>query len=306
MNQRIRYLSRSSALLWLVGFAVIVAVSAGLLMLSSTPAVGADQESEVPLNCLTCHTRVLTGHDILGSGNQACWICHDNTDMEMLHLTDQTVLSSRSSSQVCGQCHQGYYNAWLSGGHGTLTVTGVVGCTDCHDPHQPHLVPEDKSEITEPPVIESETPLDCLNCHTRVLRGHDKLGTGSEACWACHYSTEMTTLHLAGGATQFPLSEFPRLCAQCHQERYEAWEEGIHGVPTWTEAELAEPDAEKAKCINCHEPHQPQIALLNITQPHPLPEPAPPSLPTEPLIVLGISLFIVIVGGIVLVRGGQI
>ncbi len=88
----------------------------------------------------------------------------------------------------------------------------------------------------ESPPSESDIPLDCLSHHVQVLKGHDKLGEGNEACWSCHLSTQMTTLHLAGGET-LPLSDFPRLCAQCHQKRYEAWNEGTHGVPAWKEGD---------------------------------------------------------------------
>ena len=119
-------------------------------------------------------------------------------------------------------------------------------------------------------------PLQCLSCHTQKLIGHDKLGTGNEACWACHLSTQMTTLHLAGGTTQFPLSDFPRLCAQCHQKRFEAWNEGTHGVSAWKEGSTEVRGNQKEKCITCHNPHRPQIVLSGITKPHPAPAPHPP------------------------------
>ena len=152
---------------------------------------------------------------------------------------------------------------------------------------------------------ESKPPLDCLSCHTKILKGHDKLGSGSEACWACHYNTSMTTLHLAGGETRFPLSDSPQLCAQCHQKRYKAWSEGEHGVPAWKEGEPVIPGVDKAKCVNCHEPHQPQIVLLNITKPHPPPAPSPPSPPSGLLIMLGISLLLIIVVGVAVAKRGE-
>ncbi len=159
-------------------------------------------------------------------------------------------------------------------------------------------------EVTSPP--ESLTPLDCLSHHTKTLKSHDKLGPGSEACWACHLSTQMTTLHLAGGETQFPLSDFPRLCAQCHQKRYKAWSEGTHGVPAWKEGSSEIRGTEKARCTTCHDPHQPQVVLLNITEPHPPPEPSPSPLPTELLIMLGVSLLIIIIAlGVAVVKRGE-
>ncbi len=301
-----KHLVRWPILVWFVSVTMIVVMVAGVLASPRTATVSADSESDVPMDCLRCHTRVLKGHDKLGTGSEACRVCHDSTDMEMLHLVEGTQISSASSPQLCGQCHLPYYNAWKGGGHGTSTAVGIVKCADCHDPHQPQMTRLGVTEPRPPSVPESGVVLDCLSCHLRVLKGHDKLGTGSEACWACHYKTEMTTLHLAGGETQFPLSDFPRLCAQCHQERYKAWEEGIHGVPAWKAGEPAVPGAEKARCVNCHEPHQPQIALLNITQPHPPAEPSPPPPPTQALIMLGIALLVIVAVGVAVTRRGEL
>jgi mono/diheme cytochrome c family protein len=161
-----------------------------------------------------------------------------------------------------------------------------------------------------PPVVspppEAPAPLDCLSHHDKVLKGHDKLGSGSEACWACHYNTKMTTLHLAGGETQFPLSDFPRLCAQCHQKRYEAWNEGTHGVPAWKEGNLAIRSTEKARCTSCHDPHQPQLVFLNLTKPHPPPQPSPSPPSNVLLVLLGTSLLLVAAIVVAVVTKGEL
>ncbi len=158
-------------------------------------------------------------------------------------------------------------------------------------------------EVTPSPAL--AVPLDCLSHHNQVLKGHDKLGKGSEACWACHLSTRMTTLHLAGGSTQFPLSDSPQLCAQCHQERYEAWSEGTHGVPAWKEGSTETRGTEKAKCLDCHNPHRPQIVFSDILKPHPAPQPpsSPPSVPL--LALLGASLLLAIAVGVVVLQKGE-
>lgn len=148
-----------------------------------------------------------------------------------------------------------------------------------------------------------QPPLNCLSCHNKVLKGHDKLGSGSEACWACHVSTQMKTLHLAGGETQFPRSDSPRLCGQCHQKRYEAWKEGIHGVLPLQEGDTEIRSTEKAKCVSCHNPHQPQVVFSDITRPHPEPTPAPPTPPTDLLLMLGISLALLGVIVVVIIKG---
>ncbi|MBI4295762.1 MAG: c-type cytochrome, partial [Chloroflexi bacterium] len=145
---------------------------------------------------------------------------------------------------------------------------------------------------------QSGTPLNCVSCHEQRLIGHDKLGTGSEACWSCHMNTQMTALHLAGGATQFPLEDFPRLCGQCHQQRYQAWLLGTHGVAAFKEGDTETRGNEKARCISCHNPHRPQVVLSNITKPHPAPAPAPPPPPAQFLGMLGVSLFVVVALGV--------
>ncbi len=89
---------------------------------------------------------------------------------------------------------------------------------------------------------------DCLSCHTKKLEFHDKLGAGNKACWACHDATDMKMLRLADG-TQLSRIESSELCGQCHQERYQAWKEGIHGPPGTVAA---------VSCSSCHDPHQPR------------------------------------------------
>lgn len=161
--------------------------------------------------------------------------------------------------------------------------------------------------LVGPPVLgddEDEAP-DCLKCHERVLKGHDKLGEGNEACRSCH-GAEMGTLHLANGETTFPLSDFLRLCAQCHQQRYRDWEVGTHGMPV-LQIDGSESDiAERTRCITCHDPHQPQVVFANITRPHPASAPSP-SPPSDILAVLGgiVLLLAIAVGVVIRKRGGQ-
>ena len=137
---------------------------------------------------------------------------------------------------------------------------------------------------------------DCLSCHIRTLELHDKLGSGNQACWACHDSGDMGKLHLADGS-QLALSESTRLCAQCHQGRYDSWSEGTHGIPGTVAA---------VECTACHDPHQPQIALLDITKPHPPAQP-PPAPPTVALQVMFGTVVLLTIAVVVAVtqRGGR-
>ncbi len=144
---------------------------------------------------------------------------------------------------------------------------------------------------------ESKPPLDCLSCHPKKLEFHDKLGSGNKACWVCHDSTDMKMLRLAN-ETPLSLSDSPQLCAQCHQKRYDAWKEGTHGIPGTVAT---------VKCTICHNPHQPQIALLDITKSHPIPTSPPPLPPFKAWIMLGIFLLLLPVIALVVVgsRGGE-
>lgn len=152
--------------------------------------------------------------------------------------------------------------------------------------------------------VTSNTQLDCVACHDVKLSGHDKLGSGSTACWSCHTSTSMTTLHLANSATTFPLTDYPKLCGQCHQQRYQQWLDGTHGNAAWREGDIATRGSEKVACLSCHDPHQPQIVLTNIIKPHPSPVPGSPALPLQPMAMVGISLVIVVGLGVAAVKGG--
>ena len=287
--------------------------SLGMGAIIETPSLTAPQLEHGTLpDCFRCHTRALTkGHDALGSGSGACLTCHSSTQMGMLRLFDSTEISQSDSPKLCGQCHPDRYDAWQKGTHGVLTrAAGTVGiptnvkpkCADCHDPHQPQI---SLTTGTSVPLLKPSDSgkLDCLSCHVRVLKGHDKLGSGSEACWACHLSTEMTTFHLAGGDARLSKSESVKLCGQCHQERYRDWSEGTHGVPAWKEGEPALFGSDKVICANCHDPHQPQVPLLNITKPHPAPTPAAPPPPVQLLTILGISLLVTTGLGIAVTRG---
>ncbi|MDO8687674.1 MAG: hypothetical protein Q7K41_03700, partial [Dehalococcoidales bacterium] len=243
--------------------AIVVAGFLAILffaVLPTAPLIAAP-EAQAPLECLNCHTRALQSHDKLGEGSAACWVCHDNTSMYILRLMDNTQVSMTNSPQVCGQCHPTEYKSWDGWTHGVLAamegqVPGLQAarprCVYCHDPHRPQLT---LPATTKPPPTSllGEGPFPCLSCHVKVLKGHDKLGEGNQACWSCHYSAGMGTLHLSGGE-QIALSDYPKLCAQCHQSRYQDWVDGTHGVPGWKEGELEVRGSVKTPCIACHSP----------------------------------------------------
>lgn len=133
----------------------------------------------------------------------------------------------------------------------------------------------------------------CIACHEDIrLERHDRLGVGASACLVCHDRVYQGMLRFVNGTTS-PFEASSELCAQCHEERYYTWMEGTHGVP-------GQPGV---KCTDCHNPHAPQIALLNITRPHPPPIPPPPlAPPTASFGLFTISLAVAIIVGL-MIRG---
>ena len=103
----------------------------------------------------------------------------------------------------------------------------------------------------------------------------------------------MSQLRLANG-TQVTLAEANQLCGQCHQARYNAWQEGTHGFPGTTA---------EGKCTDCHDPHQPQMAFLGITKPHPEPTPPSPSPPFDLMMIVIIS--VVFMTGLTIIAAKQ-
>ncbi len=307
-----KYLVRWPIQVWLAGGMVIVIVVGGFLALPQTLTVGAEPESDAPLDCLSCHTRGLKSHDKLGSGSEACWVCHDSINIGKLRLLNGTQLLLADSPPLCKQCHQKTYEAWNEAKHGVITreggeprtpATEKLKCVSCHNPHQPQM---EIAVLAKPKLAAGEEgPLECSDCHVRALKGHDKLGSGSEACWACHSNIIMGELHLAEGQKKLSLADYPQLCAQCHQRRYEDWTEGTHGAPAWKEGVVEIHGAGKVGCIGCHDPHQPQIVLSGITKTHPAPRPPSPPPPLTLLAVVGISFLLVIAVGVVVLKKGE-
>ncbi len=129
-------LRRKLGLFTVVLFAGIV----GFLLLANTDTVNADSgQNDELLDCLSCHSQSLSYHDSLGSGNNACWTCHDARDMSKLHLADGTELSHADSNVLCGQCHETRYNDWKAGTHGFPGSADTGKCISCHDPHEPQV-----------------------------------------------------------------------------------------------------------------------------------------------------------------------
>ncbi|MFC1874231.1 hypothetical protein ACFLYX_02900 [Chloroflexota bacterium] len=132
-------LVRQSVRIRLIGAMVIATCVISFLAVSQIQSVSAAPELELPLDCVSCHQQTLEYHDQLGSGNSACWACHDSTDMSQLRLANDTRLTLVESNRLCGQCHEVRYRAWQEGTHGFPGTVASGGCNYCHNPHRPQL-----------------------------------------------------------------------------------------------------------------------------------------------------------------------
>jgi hypothetical protein len=86
-------------------------------------------------------------------------------------------------------------------------------------------------------VAQETENIKCSDCHARVMERHQ---FPTNPCTSCH-SQDMSTITLKNGST-IPLEESGPLCAQCHNDIYNAWIEGKHGISEF-------------KCVECHDPH---------------------------------------------------
>jgi hypothetical protein len=104
--------------------------------------VGTDGKPNPPLpNGFQKHEIKLEAHDILGEGDKACLVCHDEPTKNpgMLLTADGTrVYVTGDVSRVCQRCHFEKYEQWQTGVHGK----NQPKCTSagCHDPHTPSWI----------------------------------------------------------------------------------------------------------------------------------------------------------------------
>ena len=121
----------------------------------------------------------------------------------------------------------------------------------------------------------SSTTVACATCHTtrpanRKNRSAEdldqfhqglKLNHGKLACVACHDSEGgYAGLHLADG-TAVAFADSMQLCAQCHGPQFRDYQHGSHGGMTGYWDRTRGP-RERNHCLHCHDPHAPQIAVV--------------------------------------------
>lgn len=93
--------------------------------------------------------------------------------------------------------------------------------------------------------VPGKKPLDCLECHSKLMEPEYKHTAAVKNCGICHKSNGNT--HPAKGEKGFSLAEqTPDLCFSCHDDIQAASREAIHRHPPMTA---------KKNCMSCHSPH---------------------------------------------------
>jgi len=160
-----------------------------------------------------------------------------------------------------------------------------------------------ESDVTVPNGQQARVP--CATCHSLVdtqkpAERPDELKDfhrglafkhGSLACVACHQAERPDALHLANGE-KLSMNEALALCAQCHGPQKRSFDHGAHGGLNGHWDARRGPRL-KNHCVDCHDPHAPQIPVVKPVlppidrgvvprhaggahgQPPPAPEPTP-------------------------------
>jgi hypothetical protein len=207
-------------------------------------------------------------------GEAECSTCHNEHTLGFVLQTP---------AETCGQCHESHVEELED----TLHELNGVDCVVCHMIIEEADFYSGKTAKTGHSFNPLEQEFDCQYCHAIELVKHNTLGEGALACLNCHGDIHELRLELINGEI-YPIDESVPLCAQCHNERYTAWEEGTHGAH----------DNPEAECAECHEPHNPIIHNISTLAPIPNREPAETlrwSTKISLLIILGILAFSVLI-----------
>jgi hypothetical protein len=201
-------------------------------------------------------------------GEAECLTCHNEHTSKLEYET---------TTDTCALCHESHIEQYEESTHSE----SMIECVDCHMIIEEADFYTGMQAKTGHSFNPTEQELDCTSCHVIELEKHDVLGEGSAACLSCHGEIHELKLELINGEV-YPNDEPVQLCAQCHNERYTAWEEGTHGAH----------DDPKAVCTECHEPHDPIINQISTLEPIPNREPAEaPSWWLKMLLVVLLEIF---------------
>ena len=116
--------------------------------------------------------------------------------------------------------------------------SGSVACKTCHSVKKTTDLPKTMTELQA--------------FHQGLSFTH-----GTLPCGSCHLSGSVAELHLADG-TRLPVKDAIRLCEQCHGPQTRDYRRGSHGGMNgyW---DLKRGGRVRNHCVDCHNPHEPQI-----------------------------------------------
>jgi hypothetical protein len=133
-------------------------------------------------------------------------------------------------------------------------------CYTCHEKAKPWPIRFDANQKI---IIPKE--------HANIVMGHGSHDRNN-LCSNCHNEANLLTLQVRDGR-ELKFDNIPPLCGSCHGPTYRDWDSGAHGRTSghW---DLTKGEAQRLACVNCHDPHAPQIpTLAPAPGPHGLREP---------------------------------
>ena len=92
------------------------------------------------------HKNIVMGHGA-HNRNNLCYNCHNESNLETLHIRDGHELKFSDSPELCGSCHGPTYRDWEAGAHGRTSgywdrsqgKMVRLDCANCHNPHAPRI-----------------------------------------------------------------------------------------------------------------------------------------------------------------------
>jgi hypothetical protein len=132
----------------------------------------------------------------------------------------------------------------------TVTVRRILEhfpCTECHKKLKPL-----REAVNKLKPLRGKDPGELT--HEKITFQHME---EIQECTFCHSIIDPDRLHLLNGA-RITFEQVPDLCGQCHGERFNEWNMGLHGEEsgTWNGPRSS------LSCTECHRPHSPRFPMM--------------------------------------------